>query len=53
MLVVGDREHAESTVSVRSRAGGDQGSRAVADFIRDAQGEIAAKSISKAADPAA
>jgi threonyl-tRNA synthetase len=53
MLVVGDREQAESTVSVRSRAGGDQGSRAVADFIRDAQGEIAAKSISKAADPAA
>jgi threonyl-tRNA synthetase len=49
MLVVGDREQAESTVSVRSRAGGDLGSRAVADFIADARREIESKGISPAA----
>ena len=32
MLVVGDRESAEGTVSVRTRAGGDQGAQSVSDF---------------------
>jgi threonyl-tRNA synthetase len=43
MLVVGDREAAESTVSVRSRAAGDQGSRAVDAFIEDARREVQTK----------
>ncbi|HEX5313718.1 MAG TPA: His/Gly/Thr/Pro-type tRNA ligase C-terminal domain-containing protein, partial [Gammaproteobacteria bacterium] len=43
MLVTGDREAAEDTVSVRSRSGGDLGARSVDDFIGDAQAEIAAK----------
>jgi threonyl-tRNA synthetase len=43
MLVVGDREAAEGTVSVRERSGGDQGSRAVGDFIARAQQEVATK----------
>ena len=53
MLVVGDREQAESTVSVRGRAEGDLGSRAVADFIADARTEIESKGNSKAATQAA
>ena len=53
MLVVGDREQAESTVSVRSRAEGDLGSRAVADFIAEARAEIEAKGKSKADNQAA
>jgi threonyl-tRNA synthetase len=40
MLVVGDREAAEGTVSVRSRAGGDQGSRRVDEFIGAASIEV-------------
>jgi threonyl-tRNA synthetase len=43
MLVVGDREAAEGTVSVRTRAGGDQGASAVAAFVESAQREIADK----------
>jgi threonyl-tRNA synthetase len=43
MLVVGDREVAEDTVSVRSRSGGDLGARAVDEFIRQAQAEVTAK----------
>jgi len=43
MLVVGDRESAEGTVSVRTRAGGDQGSRAIDAFITSAREEIAHK----------
>src|SRR5438034_5553522 len=43
MLVVGDREAAESTVSVRTRSGGDQGARTVSDFVEKAQDEIASK----------
>jgi threonyl-tRNA synthetase len=35
MLVVGDKEVTEGTVSVRTRAGGDQGGRRVDDFVRD------------------
>jgi threonyl-tRNA synthetase len=41
MLVVGDREAAEGTVSVRSRAGGDLGARALDVLIADAQAEVA------------
>jgi len=43
MLVVGDREAEQRTVSVRSRAGGDQGARTVDDFMAAAQDEIARK----------
>ncbi len=43
MLVVGDREAAEGTVSVRTRSGGDQGASAVSAFIAAAQAEIANK----------
>ncbi len=43
MLVIGDREAAEGTVSVRSRAGGDLGARPVAEFVRDAVDEVARK----------
>jgi threonyl-tRNA synthetase len=39
MLVVGDREVAERTVSVRTRAGGDQGGRSVEEFLRAASEE--------------
>ena len=49
MLVVGDREQAESTVSVRSRSAGDLGSRPAAEFIADARAEIESKGVSKAA----
>jgi len=45
MLVTGDREAAEGTVSVRSRSGGDLGARAVDRFVTDALGEIARKDI--------
>ncbi len=41
MLVVGDREAAEGTIAVRSRAAGDQGSRALDAFIAEATAEIA------------
>ena len=41
MLVVGDREVAEGTVSVRTRTGGDQGGRTVEAFVIAAQAEIA------------
>jgi threonyl-tRNA synthetase len=43
MLVVGDREAAEETVSVRERSGGDKGASKVDAFIAAAQGEIAGK----------
>jgi threonyl-tRNA synthetase len=39
MLVVGDKEVAEGTVSVRTRAGGDQGGRRVDDFVRELMDE--------------
>ena len=35
MLVVGDKEVTEGTVSVRTRAGGDQGGRRVDEFVRN------------------
>ena len=43
MLVVGDKEAAEGTVAVRSRAGGDQGAQAVAAFIEAATTEARQK----------
>ena len=46
MLVAGDRETAEGTVSVRSRSGGDLGARAVSAFIADAEAEITRKGLS-------
>ncbi len=49
MLVAGDREAAEGTVSVRSRAGGDQGSRMIEEFITAALLEIREKKAPPAA----
>jgi threonyl-tRNA synthetase len=43
MLVVGDREAAEGTVSVRTRAGGDQGASTTEAFIAAALTEAAAR----------
>ena len=53
MLVTGDREAAERTVSVRGRSAGDLGARAVAAFITDAQDEIARKDVGATTAPAA
>jgi len=44
MLVLGDREAENGEVSVRTRAGGDQGSMPVAQFLAQIQEEISAKS---------
>jgi threonyl-tRNA synthetase len=46
MLVAGDREAAEGTVSVRSRSGGDLGARALDAFLADARQEIDRKGAS-------
>jgi len=43
MLVTGDREVTEGTVSVRSRSGGDLGARSVDEFVRQSLAEIAAR----------
>ena len=43
MLVVGDRETAEETVSVRSRTGGDLGARRIGEFVDAAGAEIDTK----------
>ena len=43
MLVTGDREAADGTVSVRSRSSGDLGPRSVAEFVRAALDEITRK----------
>jgi threonyl-tRNA synthetase len=40
MLVVGDREAADGTVAVRSRAGGDLGARSVEEFIATALEDV-------------
>ncbi|HEX6464051.1 MAG TPA: threonine--tRNA ligase, partial [Vicinamibacterales bacterium] len=45
MLVAGDREAAEGTIAVRSRSGGDLGTRTIDDFVRDAKSEITSKGI--------
>jgi threonyl-tRNA synthetase len=49
MLVIGDREAADGTVAVRSRTGGDQGSRPVDEFIAAARVEIEQKQAPPAA----
>jgi threonyl-tRNA synthetase len=43
MLVTGDREAADGSVSVRSRSGGDQGSQPVDSFIQAALEEVRRK----------
>jgi len=43
MLVTGDREATEQTVSVRSRSAGDQGSRTIESFIEAARDEVRRK----------
>jgi threonyl-tRNA synthetase len=48
MLVAGDREAAEGTVSVRSRSGGDLGARSIEDFVRMAEAEIASRGVAGA-----
>src|SRR5690349_6840133 len=50
MLVVGDRESAEGTVSVRTRAGGDQGAQSVGDFVARANREIARRGLEPGAE---
>jgi threonyl-tRNA synthetase len=43
MLVVGDKEAAEGTVAVRARAGGDQGSSSLEEFLRATTSEVSRK----------
>ena len=43
MLVVGQKEEADGTVSVRSRFKGDEGSRELSSFISDVEEEIAGR----------
>ena len=45
MLVTGDREAAEGTVSVRNRSAGDLGARTVDAFLTDALDEVARKEL--------
>jgi threonyl-tRNA synthetase len=47
MLVVGDREQENGQVSVRNRKHGDQGVKAVADFIGTLRGLIESKAVSE------
>lgn len=47
MLVVGQKEEEEQTVSVRSRFAGDEGSRPLSEFISDIRKEIDSKEIRK------
>ena len=46
MLVVGDKEVAERTVAVRSRAKGDLGARPLDQFVTDALAEVRTKALS-------
>jgi threonyl-tRNA synthetase len=43
MLVVGDREAAEGTISVRTRTGGDQGAATISAFTDAARAEVASR----------
>ena len=47
MLVVGQKEEEDNTVSVRSRYKGDEGARVLSDFIDDICKEIRTKEIRK------
>ena len=49
MLVIGDREVAEGTVSVRSRLAGDLGARTVDDFVSASRREVDNKTVNTAA----
>jgi threonyl-tRNA synthetase len=49
MLVTGDREAAEGTVSVRSRSAGDLGARSIEAFVADALDEVTRKDLGAAA----
>jgi threonyl-tRNA synthetase len=54
MLVIGDREVAETAVAVRHRAGGDLGSRPVEEFVRIVNREVSSRgqdSFIRPADP--
>jgi threonyl-tRNA synthetase len=51
MLVTGDREATEGTVSVRNRVAGDLGPRDVADFLRSALEERASRDLGMAHVP--
>ena len=53
MLVIGDREVAEGTVSVRGRSAGDLGARPLAEFVRLASEEVASKALASGMRPAA
>ena len=52
MLVTGDREAAEGTVSVRSRSAGDLGARSIDAFVAAAKEEIATKNLAPRAQGA-
>ena len=43
MLIVGEKEEADGTVSVRSRKNGDMGSKAISEFLPEILTEIATK----------
>ena len=43
MVIVGDKEAENGTISVRTRAGGDEGAMAVADFVAKLKEEVADK----------
>ena len=47
MLVVGQKEEEEGTVSVRSRFAGDEGSKSLEEFISAVKKEIDTKEIRK------
>ena len=51
MLVIGDREVAEGTVSVRGRSAGDLGARPLAEFVRLASEEVASKALASGMRP--
>jgi threonyl-tRNA synthetase len=53
MLVVGDREAAEGTISVRERSGGDRGASSIDDFVDLARREIQNKGAVSKEAPAA
>ena len=48
MLIVGEKDEADKTVSVRSRAAGDQGAESIPAFIEAIKKEIAEKAMPKA-----
>ena len=48
MLVTGDREAADGTVSVRSRSAGDLGAKPVHEFLAAAREEIGTKALGAA-----